>query len=220
MLRHRLAVLSLLAGVAVVGLAACGDSGDSTDRESSGRMATTAAERSGTRSGERSATTMARKTDSGPVGDASGGGLFRDPQGTYTMVIGRGWRAIREGIPDGVEAWVIGDAENGFAPNVNVLTQASGDASLDDYLGMSEAQGRSLLQDYETKATDVVRGPSGEALGVFEYTATQGRPLHFLAVIALHGGRAVVATLTAPGSSFGSYRSAAEPFMRTLDTTP
>lgn len=147
-------------------------------------------------------------------------GPFRDPEGMYEMRVDPGWVYQAGGFVDGVEFWFLGPPEGGFAPNVNALTQQTGGLSLADYLDLSVDQAPNLMANFELIDRAQVKGASGR-LGVMEYTGnlTGGPRLHFLAVIAMTDGRAVVVTLTAPRKSFRDWRAEVEPFMLTLRPT-
>lgn len=162
-----------------------------------------------------SAPEAALPTASPSVGDE----LFTDPQGAYTITIGSDWDQMPGAFVKEVELWSIGLATDGMAPNVNVLTQDSLGADLDDYLDLSvENMGPLELIDRST-----VRGPDGDELGLMEYSGVvpggPDRPLHFLATIDVRDGVAVVATLTTSPDEFDDYREAIEPYLLTLQAT-
>jgi len=143
-------------------------------------------------------------------------GLFKDPQGSYEMKVDPTWDPQHGTIAAEIEAWVVGQPEGGFAPNVNVLTQRAPGLDLSEYLDVSVEQGPSLIADFELVERAVVDGTDQE-LGVLEYTGSQNsRSLHFLATIALRDGTAVVATFTAPRDVFDELRPDVEPFLLSL----
>ncbi|MGD9792830.1 MAG: hypothetical protein AB7V43_05055 [Acidimicrobiia bacterium] len=151
------------------------------------------------------------------VGDASDGTEFTDPDGTYTITLGPDWteapnRAVKE-----VEQWVVADVKNGFAPNVNVLTQDVGDMSLEDYIDLSVRQ-MTALDIIDSTVIDI---GGGDQLGRIEYAGTLGtgtnrRALHFLALFMVADGEAVVATLVTGENEFDKLSAAHEPYLRTL----
>ncbi len=147
------------------------------------------------------------------------GPSFADPQGTYTMTTAPTWDRGPSPILE-VEVWHVGAAENGFTPNVNVLTQTAPGIDLAGYLALSLKQGRNLAASFHAVGSHAITGTYGQPLGVIEYTAApSGRNLDFLAVIALAHGHAIVATLTAPDDSFAALQTQVEPYLDTLQAT-
>jgi hypothetical protein len=144
------------------------------------------------------------------------GQVFEDPQGSYEIEVDPDWEAHHGEIAEDVEVWVVGPSEDGFAPNVNTLTQAAPGVDLSEYLDISVEQGPSFVPDFELLDSDVVEGSESE-LGLLEYTGTQDdRPLHFLATVDVQDGTAVVATFTAPPGVFDESRGEIEPYLLTL----
>jgi hypothetical protein len=144
---------------------------------------------------------------------------YSDPEGAYTIRVDPAWELHAGAVVDGVESWFISPVENGFRPNVNVLTQAAPGMSLTDYITTSVQQGPAIMPDFRLVSQSQFDA-SGTSLGLLDYIGTyQGYQLHFLAVIGVKGDRAVVATLTAPLASFDTWRATVEPYMRTLRPT-
>jgi hypothetical protein len=144
------------------------------------------------------------------------GSKYTDPETTYTMIINPAW-VERAGLTaEGVETWEVEGAKDGFAPNVNVLTEDAPGMDLAKFMSQSDdLSGMHVIQ----KAT--IKGANGNELGLVEYTGTvangsASRPLHFLGVVDVHDGKAIVATLTVDESSFAAERAKVEPYMRTL----
>jgi len=139
---------------------------------------------------------------------------FRDPQGEYSLDIGSTWDENTGQIGADVETWMVAPAEDGFAPNVNALTQQT-PTGMDtaDYLEASiEGMGT-----FEVLDSDLL----GNDLGLIEYRGNLGdlagnKPLHFLAIFSAADGRAVVLTFTSTEERFNELRSTIEPFLRTL----
>ncbi len=154
-------------------------------------------------------------------GPAPSGDQFTDPQGTYTMTVAAGWTRLSGTLAAEIEAWQVLRASNGFAANVNVLTQdVPSTMSLQQYLDTSARQAPRVLTDFRLISADTVTNATGEPVGRFEYTATTvGKRLHFLAIVSVHGSHAVVATLTGPEAQFDVVRSAVEPYLLTLHAT-
>ncbi len=145
------------------------------------------------------------------------GTTFDDPQGTYTLTIDPTWTEHSGAIVAEIEAWSVGPASNGFTPNVNVLTQSAPGVDLTEYLAISVRNGPRLMSDFQLVHSQVLTGSAGQPLAEMEYTAgASGRVVHFLGVVALRNGRAIVATLTTTDTSFAAIRARVEPFLLTL----
>ena len=65
------------------------------------------------------------------------------------MTIPDSWEARHGAIAEGIEVWLTDEVEDGFGPNVNVLTQATGDMTLDEYTEMSIANAPGFVKDFE-----------------------------------------------------------------------
>jgi hypothetical protein len=165
--------------------------------------------------------TAAPTPTTGPTAAPTGGvvidGYFRDPEGSYELRVDPAWTYQAGAFAQGVEIWFLGPAEDGFTPNMNLLTQTTGGMSLSDYLDVSVQNAPGFIPDFELVASEEFEGDGG-TLGLLEYTgtATSGHELHFLAIISTEGNDAVVATLTAPADSFEDWRDEVEPFMLSL----
>ena len=141
--------------------------------------------------------------------------IFRDPQRTYTIELGRDWRELPGTLVEEIEAWQVGATEDGFTPNVNVLTQAAPGLDLQEYVDLSGESGEDL-GGYEVIDLSIVDGAHGQ-LGVMDYTSRQGsHDLHHLGVFAVADDRAIVATLTAPEAVFDALREEVWPYLLTL----
>jgi hypothetical protein len=155
------------------------------------------------------------RADSGQttVGEAATGVTFDDPQGTYTMRIDPSWVAQPGVVVKEVEDWTVGPTTNGFAPNVNVLTQDAPGLDLAGYMKF----GREHMGALKLIDSKIVNGANGNELGLLEYSApaSMGK-LHFLATMAVTNGQAVVATLSAEEDQFAALRDATEPYLLTL----
>jgi hypothetical protein len=142
-----------------------------------------------------------------------------DPQGTYTITVGPDWTEQPSAVVKEVENWVVAPPEDGFAPNVNVLTQAAPGMDLKQYMDFSAKH----LGALELIDSSTVRGTNGNTLGLVEYSGVvptaPGRTLHFLATVDVRNGQAVVATFTAPDDSFDLEREDVEPYLLTLNAT-
>ena len=144
------------------------------------------------------------------------GTRYVDPEGTYTIQVDPGWTISVGGFAQGVEAWILGPAEGGFTPNLNLLTQGAPGMDLDAYIKRSVETATSYIPDVSILDQTTIDGPGGK-LARLEYTGTvQGRSLHFLSYTAVSGGTAVIATLSTPPDTFTTWRAAAEPYMETL----
>ncbi len=164
------------------------------------------------------ATTSPAATASGPTTTALPGTTFTDPDGTYTIVVDPDWSEQPGASPQkGVEVWQAAPSVDGFAANVNVLTQEAKGASLDDYLEASLKQ----LEGLTVNSSSVV-DVGGRKLGVIEYSGKLSGatlPLHFLAVVDVGDDRAVLATFTATEAAFASLRPTIERYLLTLRRT-
>jgi hypothetical protein len=154
--------------------------------------------------------------------DAAVGDLFTDPQGTYTMTISRDWTDASGTAIKEVEAWLIAPPSNGFAPNVNVLTQVRRGTDLDKY--MDENVRAIGVMGWKVLRHSKVAGANGYQLGLMEFSGAMNgqeddRVLHFLAIFDVRDDQVVLATLTAEEDSFEQQRQTAEPFMLTLQAT-
>jgi hypothetical protein len=152
--------------------------------------------------------------------ETDAGDVYRDPQGTYTITIGSDWTETSGAMVQEIESWAVAPPSDGFADNVNVLTQAAQGLDLEQYMDLSSQNlgGLDLIEQ------STIEGTNGNELGLLEYEgvpagAPSDRPLHFLATVAVQDGQAVVATLSASADTFEARRSSVEPFLRTLQAT-
>jgi hypothetical protein len=156
----------------------------------------------------------------GAAVNAASGPLFQDPQGTYTMTVDPAWTERSGEIVAEIEQWLVGPVEDGFVPNVNVLTQAAPGVDMEEYLRLSSENAPRLVTDFNLVRSKVVTGPTGNLLGEMEYSAQSGtHALHFLAVVSLAHGQAIVATLTTTEATFTTIEARVEPFLVTLRAT-
>ena len=152
----------------------------------------------------------------GPEGD-----LFADPEGAYQMTIPRDWQASHGSLAQGIEVWFTAPLADGFRPNVNVLTQAIGELSLDEYTQLSLDNAPSFIGKFELVDSRTEFGAHGTELAVSEYRGTTGvnRLLSFVAVWTVHDGQAIVATLTSTPETYEAQREAWLPYLLTLSPT-
>jgi hypothetical protein len=144
------------------------------------------------------------------------GDQFVDPQGTYTITTGSDWTEQTGTIVKEIEVWSVAPPSNGFAANVNVLTQRAPGMDLQQYKDFSARNMGDLTLIHQA----MIQGTNGNPLGLFEYSGVMsGRPLHFLAVFDVLNDQAVVATFTTDEGSFADLRPEVEPFLRTLQAT-
>jgi hypothetical protein len=159
-------------------------------------------------------TNAAPDTSAGSIGT-----VFADPQGTYTIEIDPGWTEQSGTFVKEIEAWIVATPRDGFAPNVNVLTQDTGGMDLEEYLDFSVESMGTL----ELTSSDIVRAPNGNELAIIEYegeiAGTAAGLLKFMATVDVNDGQAVVATLTADESTFDDLRVQVEPYLLTLQAT-
>jgi len=144
---------------------------------------------------------------------------FVDPEGAYRITVPDSWEARHGAIAEGIEVWLAGAVEDEFGPNVNVLTQASGGMTLDEYTESSIANAPTFVKDFEVLDSRRETGPNGTELAVLEYSGEAGtdRPLRFLAVWTVNDGQAVVATFTTTPERYEEQRGDVLPYLLTLE---
>ena len=152
----------------------------------------------------------------GPAGEA-----FVDPEGMYRLTVDDAWEPRHGAIAQEIEVWLTHPIADGFAPNVNILTQATGNMTLDEYTQASIDNAPTFIQDFELADTRTVAGPGGD-LAVVEYSGKAGgaeQPLRFLAVWTVHEGNGIVATFTSLEEHFDAQRDEVLPYLLTLEPT-
>ena len=140
-------------------------------------------------------------------------------RGGYRITVPDSWEARHGAIAEGIEVWLAGEVEDGFGPNVNVLTQATGGMTLDEYTETSIANAPTFVKDFEVLDSRRETGPNGTELAVLEYSGEAGtdRPLRFLAVWTVNDGQAVVATFTTTPERYEEQRDDVLPYLLTLE---
>ncbi len=160
---------------------------------------------------------MALEAGLGPVSSIEGSELFFDPEGEYSIEINPEWAASHGSIAAGIELWYINDGTDGFAENLNLLTQQVGDVGLEEYLELSADSISVLLQDGAVLDQAIVPGSLGQDLGVLLYEGAVGNQVGtFLAVFAVEDGTAVIATFVALPDEFDDLVLEVEEYMFTL----
>ena len=156
-------------------------------------------------------------TDTGTPGLPSES--YVDPEGAYRITVPDSWEARHGAIAEGIEVWLAGEVEDGFGPNVNVLTQTTGGMTLDEYTESSIANAPTFVKDFEVLDSRRETGPNGTELAVLEYSGEAGtdRPLRFLAVWTVNDGQAVVATFTTTPERYEEQRDDVLPYLLTLE---
>jgi hypothetical protein len=140
---------------------------------------------------------------------------FRDPQGTYTMNIDADWTETTGTAVKDVEVWKVASVDGGFATNVTVITQSTQGLDLAGYLTSSVDN----IGAFKLVGQKTVQDSNGNDLGLMEYSGLAAGGLHYLAVIDVSNGQAVVATLTATEAAFVQARVDAEPYLLSLHAT-
>lgn len=141
---------------------------------------------------------------------------FTDPAGAYEIGVADSWKEteFRQ-----LNAWIVGKAADGFAPNVNVVTETfpSGIA-LDDYLKASVDKAPQQIQEFDLESSETITLASGAQGGRLVYRGRSGTSptLKFLAIVAFRDGRAAVATFTSLPDRFDALAAETEPYLRTL----
>jgi hypothetical protein len=144
-----------------------------------------------------------------------------DPEGAYSITVPDEWVANHGAFAEGVELWFTGPAEDGFRPNVNVMTQVVGTMDLDGYGELSIEGAPTLIAEFELVDSRTEIGEGGTELGVMEYRGrvAAGGPLGFLSVYAISDEKAIVATLTTSADTYAAQRDAWLPYLLTLEPT-
>ena len=153
----------------------------------------------------------------GPEGEA-----FVDPEGLYRLTVSAAWEPRHGALAQGIEVWLTHPPADGFAPNVNILTQATGTMTLDEYTQTSLDNAPTFIEDFELIDSRTVTGPGGSELAVVEYSGIAGganSPLRFQAVWTVHEGNAIVATFTSLAEHFEAQRDEVLPYLLTLEPT-
>jgi hypothetical protein len=150
----------------------------------------------------------------GPPGES-----FDDPEEAYQITVPDSWEARHGAIAEGIGVWLAGEVEDGFGPNVNVLTQTTGGMTLDEYTESSIANAPTFVKDFEVLDSRRETGPNGTELAVLEYSGEAGtdRPLRFLAVWTVNDEQAVVATFTTTPERYEEQRDDVLPYLLTLE---
>ena len=92
-------------------------------------------------------------------------GVSSIPRGPYRITVPDSWEARHGAIAEGIEVWLAGEIEDGFGPNVNVLTQTTGNMTLDEYTESSIANAPNFVKDFEVLDSRRETGPNGTELG-------------------------------------------------------
>lgn len=194
-------------------LGACGGS-DGGDARADGQASVTTA----------TVITSAGTTDAGATTSAADttvalpGETFVDPDGTYTLRVSPDWTEQFAAAPaKGIEVWQVAPSVDGFAANVNVITQNTPGIDVEGYL----AAGVTSIAPLTVISSEVVT-LGNRRVGVVEYEGTPAgttRALHFLGVVDVADDVAVLATLTATEDAFASLRSTVERYLLTLTRT-
>ena len=161
------------------------------------------------------------------------GDTFTDPEGAYTMTVGRDWtktvgagdvEGLGKVLADYAEYWLIPAPSSGFATSLNVVTLPPLGIELADFVAGSGRAVENMDGDLKAVQTTMVEGANGSQMGYVEYSGVAtGReadgPLHYLVMISLRDHGMAVVTLQADEASFEQQRRAAMPYMLTLQAT-
>ncbi|MDQ1295095.1 MAG: hypothetical protein QG608_2980 [Actinomycetota bacterium] len=147
----------------------------------------------------------------------SQGSRFVDPQGGYSIYIGKTWAPMLAARSKDAMMWSLDSSDGGAVPGVNVFSEETDGKDLDDYLQLSAKNMTAL----KLRKRETVRTADGGVLGVLEYSGSltgrkNDREYHFLGVVDVVGERAVVATLAAYEEDFADLRARTEPYLLTL----
>ena len=148
-------------------------------------------------------------------------GFFIDPAGGYALTVGPDWVHEPSGtFSKGIEFWLVGTAENGFAPNVSILAQTTGGLDLAGYAAASLRSAPALITGFKLVSSTTIVSSVGPMLR-FEYLGTyRGVALHFLAFAVVSDGTAYVATFTTPMARYTGLVAEVEPYLLTLASLP
>jgi hypothetical protein len=154
-----------------------------------------------------------------PAQTLPAGKLFTDPQGVYTLTIGKKWVPYKDKSKGDV--WFIDAPDGDFRPNVNVVTEdLTGPAqgiSLETYMQLSAANLKKA--GYTIARQGTVRGTNSAHLGAIEYTGDplkRNKTIRFLAVVDISQTEAAVVTLSSDPKAYTQHRIAAQPYMVTI----
>lgn len=196
------------AGALVAGLAlsACTTSGgeDGADATTTGDKATTSAVAT-----TEEATTTTSATEG--VGDRT----YTSTSSGYAFPVLDAW----DGPMDrgGARFWYVADPEDGFQPNVNVLTQEKGDQDLESYVSATESGLDTVLEDPRMVRSSVTTRGDGVRIGAMEYTGSaEGQDLHFSSTVIVSGDRFVLATFTSPADRYDELIGDVQPSLDAL----
>lgn len=141
---------------------------------------------------------------------------FTDPEGRYMLTVPADWEPHHDVAGEGIEVWLVAEADANFAPNVNVMTEDFTGISLADYLELSITNAPNIVPDFELLSSDLVTGAAGQELAVME---SSGSGLNYLGVIGIGPAGSVIVTLTAPPDRYTTIRDALLPYLLTLQPT-
>ena len=221
----RNAVLTLLLAV---GLAGCGGDDEATPSvtevpvapptqaivvETTTTLPPTTTTEATTTTAPTTTTTTAPPLPTAPNPALLDGDLFFDPDLDYVIVIPFEWDVATEDIPDGIEAWFVGQPSGGFQPNVNILSAPAGGFTLDDYINIGIQSLEDTLDDFVFIDSRVLERSNGPTLSVVEVS---GSGLQFRQYTFVENSTAVILTVTAPPDLFQGVVDEYELFFETL----
>jgi len=92
------------------------------------------------------------------------GDAFADPEGRYTLSVPADWEAHHGVAGEGVEVWLVddGDDADGFASNINVITEDVVGMSLEDYVELSIENAPTIMSDFALVSSEMVTGAAGQ----------------------------------------------------------
>lgn len=134
---------------------------------------------------------------SAPSGGSSAGRVAA-PDGSFSVVVPAGWHEDRAFAQKYQLAEVyLGPSTNGFAANVNVVREAAGSLSLNQYLqqALTKLRRQLAVRNLSSPRSTTV---DGEPALTYTFDDTQsGYSLRQAQVVVLHAGSAYVVTYTA-----------------------
>ncbi len=157
--------------------------------------------------------TIAAPDDTPPEELALDGTLFVNDAGTYSMIIPADWDDSVPGLPDDVDAWFVGPTEEGFTPNVNVLSLPSFGLGTEEYTELGVETLTSTDDSFEVLELTTIQNSVGVTV---TRLVMQDDQLKFLQYSFVEGGEAITLTLTAPISSFDRTLVEVDPYILSL----
>ena len=135
---------------------------------------------------------------------------YKDAQGGYSFAVPAGYKRVTAGVP-AVAVVFAGKSSGGFAPNVNIVSEPVGAATLNQYIAANKqtiSQRMPSAKLFSEKATTLGGIPARSSHMRFSMA---GRPpIENLQYYCVRSGRGYVVTFTATPATIGKYAATAE----------